>query len=285
MQLEETENTDGENGTARARTALFFRLFFYAAGMIILAMGLTLNTKTDLGVSAIVSISFAASEIWDWNFGDSTLVLYVVLVIIQMFFHVLFFRRQIRKAGTCENIKTVCGRRREILFKDAMEIPMSILFTRFLNLFAAVLPDMAAGEMGSFAASLPGRLIALAVAVSLTGIGSAMSLKMRLVPSAGDGVVQGAADFTEKNVGFMKNCMDAICVLTAVLLGLTGDGRIVGVGIGTVCSMVFVGRVIAVFNHFFFGKMTALAGVKPVAAEDGSRAVRGCREAVPVHNG
>ena len=262
----ETEEDEAKGGL---RPAVIIRLLFYAAAMNILALGLTLNTKTGLGVSAIVSISFAASEIWHLNFGDSTLVLYVILVLIQLVFHSLFFRRQIREAGADE-VSAVYARRREILFKDVLEIPMSILFTRFLNLFAAVLPDVLSGEAGSFAASLAGRLLILALAVSLTGIGAAMSLNMRLVPSAGDGVVQGAADFAARPVGLMKNCVDASCVVTAAALGLLADGRIVGIGVGTLCSMLFVGRVIAVFNRFFFAGMTAAAGVKPVSLEENS---------------
>ena len=47
----------------------------YLAGMVILALGLTLNTKTGLGVTPILSLSFAAAQIWNVNFGDATFVL------------------------------------------------------------------------------------------------------------------------------------------------------------------------------------------------------------------
>ena len=48
------------------------RWIIYSIGMLILAMGLTLNTKAGLGVSPIISLSYAMSEIWHLNFGDVT---------------------------------------------------------------------------------------------------------------------------------------------------------------------------------------------------------------------
>ena len=38
--------------------------------------------------------------------------------------------------------------------------------------------------------------------------------------------------------------------------------KLVGVGIGTVVAVLGVGRVIALFNHFFMKKMTEAAGVE-----------------------
>ena len=54
--MEMTEKTTG-SGVARWG--------FYLMGLLILAMGLTLNTKAGLGVSPIISLSYAASVIWN----------------------------------------------------------------------------------------------------------------------------------------------------------------------------------------------------------------------------
>ena len=39
-----------------------YRALVYILGLLVLAMGLTLNTKAGLGVSPIISISYAVSE-------------------------------------------------------------------------------------------------------------------------------------------------------------------------------------------------------------------------------
>lgn len=54
------------------------RYLIYLAGMVILAIGITLNTKTGLGVSPIISIAYCVSSILDWNFGNTTMGLYCV---------------------------------------------------------------------------------------------------------------------------------------------------------------------------------------------------------------
>ena len=45
------------------------RAAIYAMGLVILAAGITMNTKTGLGVSTIISVPFAISSIWDVNFS------------------------------------------------------------------------------------------------------------------------------------------------------------------------------------------------------------------------
>ena len=60
------------------------RAWIYCLGMLVLALGLTLNTKTGLGVSPILSLSYSSSQIWGLNFGDTTFVLYSLFVVGQV---------------------------------------------------------------------------------------------------------------------------------------------------------------------------------------------------------
>ena len=61
----------------------FARWGFYLLGMVLLALGLTLNTKTGLGASAIVSVPFTVSQATGWDFGNLTLVVYCLFVSAQ----------------------------------------------------------------------------------------------------------------------------------------------------------------------------------------------------------
>lgn len=49
-----------------------YRSMIYLARLLILALGLTLNTKAGLGVSAIISVSYCISLVLQLNFGDVT---------------------------------------------------------------------------------------------------------------------------------------------------------------------------------------------------------------------
>jgi len=222
-----------------------YRWLFYLLGLLVLALGITLNTKVGLGVSPIISVSFSISTIWNLNFGNTTLFLYGSFVLVEMLVHT------IQKPY---NLKV-------ILLADLLQFPLSLVFTRFLNLFSAVIPELQTAYEGYFAGSLAGRILFLILAVILTGIGSAMSLNMRLVPNPGDGIVQAISDYTGKTVGFIKNCFDFSNICITFLVGLLFAGRIIGIGLGTVLAVIGVGRSVAVFNHFCMQKMLKLAGL------------------------
>ena len=89
----------------------------YLAGLALLAAGITLNSLTGLGASAIVSVPFAISQGTGLNFGNLTLVLYGLFVAAQLF---------------------LAGRQRS--WSCLLQIPLSILFTRGMNLIKALVP-------------------------------------------------------------------------------------------------------------------------------------------------
>lgn len=228
---------------------LLMRWVLYLAGMVILAIGLTLNTKTGLGVSAILSVSFAISEIWTLNFGNIALVVYVLFVVIQMVLH-----------GLCP--KTRAGRRLgTVLLLDALQFPLSLGFTRVINLVSALVPVLSEAYAGQFLGSFVGRVLFLLLAVVLTGIGAAMTLNMRIVPNPADGIVQTLAEATGKTVGFTKNWFDLLNVCINLILGFVFAGGIVGVGLGTVVAALGTGRVIALVNRICGSEMKTAAGV------------------------
>ena len=118
------------------------------------------------------------------------------------------------------------SRFRSILIMDLLQLPLTLLFTRFMNLFSTVLPDLTADC--SFLGSVAGRLLALLTAVVCTGVGAVLILDMRLIANPGDGIVQVLADFFNAEVGLTKNCFDAGNLLVSISLGLFLSGRLTG---------------------------------------------------------
>ena len=68
-------------------------------GLLVLALGITLNTKTGLGVSPIISVSYSISSIWNLNFGNTTLLLYALFVGVEMVLHVIRNQKYVRREG------------------------------------------------------------------------------------------------------------------------------------------------------------------------------------------
>lgn len=228
MSLILTEKTESE----RTNRQTLNRWGIYTVGMLVLAMGLTLNTKTGLGVSPILSLAYCSTRIWGVNLGDATFVLYALFVIAQLILR---------------------GKRRQ--WYDLLQLPLSLVFSRVLNVYDRWVTYDPARH------GLAANLVCLALAILVTGVGVSMTVNMRLVPNPGDGIVQAIADLMGRDQGFAKNCFDLVCVALTVILSLVMLGKVVAVGLGTVLAMVGVGRAISLANHFFKDKMCRAAGM------------------------
>lgn len=211
----------------------------YVGGLLILAMGLVLNTKAGLGVSPIISVAYCVSEMTGINFGDMTFIWYSILVLVEMIVHIRIVEK---------------SRQKRTLLTDALQIVLSLIFTRFVNVFGTLFPTAEQLAPGN----LPVKILVLLLALILTGCGAAMSLDVRIIPNPGDGIVQALGDLFHKSVGFMKNCVDISCVCITCCISLLIAHRIIGAGIGTAIAMIMVGRVVAIFNHFYLDKIKAL---------------------------
>ena len=199
------------------------RIIVYIVGLFILALGLTLNTKANLGVSPIISVPYSISQITGLNFGDLTFIEYALFVLIEVLIHL------------SENNK-------KRILSDLLQLPLNLVFTRFLNIFSAYIPT--SNQLGI-------QLLILAMAIICTGVGAAMSLSMQFVPNPGDGIVQALAGKFNKSVGLTKNMFDCVSVCITLCIGLIFAHKILGIGIGTLIAVLGVGRVIALFHHVF----------------------------------
>ena len=99
------------------------RWIYYLIGLFILALGLELNSKTGLGVSAIISVAYANSVLFGIAFPDMTLILYIIFVLVELIIH------------------TIRKQPRQVLVMDVLQIPLSIVFTRFMKVYELFIPD------------------------------------------------------------------------------------------------------------------------------------------------
>ena len=209
-----------------------FRVVYYLFGMVLRAICTTLNPKTALGVSPLIAIGYAVSQVTGLNFGNMTFVVYGAFVVIQFLL-----------------------RRKNARWKDALQFLVALLFSQLLNLFDVLLayrPE-----------TLPGKLVMLVGAVALTGIGAAITLTMDIVPNPGDGLVSAVADTFHMATGLAKNLCDATSVVLTLAVGLIFGHRVIGIGLGTLITVLLCGRVMALYYHTLMNPTRALAGMEP----------------------
>lgn len=205
------------------------RWVFYGIGVVSLSLGIILTSKSDLGVSPIISIAYASSVSGGFDFGNASFVMYIVMAVAEYII-----------------------KGRNFKMYDLLQLPLAFLMSRLFDLFGEYLPD---------AALMPERILFLALGIIFTGTGAAMMLNCRLVPNPADGLVQALSDSTGKPLGLTKNFFDITCVAITAAVGYIFTGGFPGLGIGTIASMIFVGRVIALYNYMFMDRMLAVTGL------------------------
>ena len=252
--------------TVNDKRSLTIRIIFYILGLAIQSFGLTLNTKTGLGVSAVIVFAYAVSQIAEANFGNATFVLFGVFIAGQMVIHAIMHRQGRELAS---------GSLKKQLVMDVLQFPMAYVLTRFMNFISWVLPQFDTDFPGSFWGSVFWRIVLTLIAIVCTGVGAAMSLNMRIIPNSGDGIVQALSDISRKKLGLTKNIFDITSICVTLITGFLFAGTVtginlgglvfsehqIGVGIGTILSMIGVGRVVALYNKLFFEKQVRAAGV------------------------
>ena len=215
------------------RTRAFLRAFtprrriIYLLGTLILGCGIAMNTKTQLGVAPILSVAWNLSELIGIPFSLMSFLYYCFLILLQLL---------------------LLGREFEPI--QALQLIASFFTSFFIGVFGRILPT---------AVTPAGRGIMLLGAILLTGVGIILTVGARFVPNPGDGMAQAIARRTKKSLGFSKNLLDIGSFLIAAALGFIFRGRLMGVGIGTVVTMLLTGRVVAWLQK----PILRLAGLPP----------------------
>lgn len=198
------------------------RIIVYIVGCVLLALGLSLNIKSSLGTSAIISVATVLSNWLKLKIGDATFLWYSIIVFIEICIHVL------NKRGI------------KVYVLDVLQLPFSVVFTRFINLFSNLIPFIENNLILQF--------LMLTIAIALTAVGASMMIHMELIANPGDGILSALSDIFNKDIGTVKNIVDFSCIGITLLLGFVTKTGYKGIGIGTICSMVLTGRFMKIYN-------------------------------------
>lgn len=192
------------------------RLLVYLIGIIILALGITLNTKTQLGISPIISVPYNISVISEIPLGVMTFIYYCFLILLQF----LLLRSEFEPY-------------------QILQVAASLFTSVFIQIFDNVLP---------VPDSLAARIVLVFAAIIITALGASITVGMHYVPNPADGLADVVGQKLKKDLGFGKNTIDLISIAVALLIGFIFTGGLLGIGIGTILTMIFTGRFIALFR-------------------------------------
>ena len=201
------------------------RVIQYLLGLVIMALGVVLTKRADLGISPITSIPASVSNITSFTLGNTTIFLHILCVIGQ----IILLRR--------------------ITLKSLLTMLVGVPFGYIIDgLMFLINP----GEM-----NLVLRIVVLALGLAASGLGVYLIVGTDLMLPAPDGLTHTISQVYHKKLGNVKICSDGVYIILSVAIDLIFTGRISAVGIGTVMSMLFVGRFVTWYGKWFPGLVMA----------------------------
>lgn len=195
------------------------RIAIYVIGVLLLALGVVLNTKCFLGVSTTNSVPFVISKISTISLGTACTVVYLADVLFQCIIY------------------------RKIKIKVILQFPFSFVFgwiVDFYNKFIIITNP-----------NITMKITLLVLAILCIAVGISMVVNMDFVPNPPDGGVQALSSITNLPFGRAKVLYDGIMLAITVVISMMSTGKIIGIGIGTVVAFFTIGNIIHYINKRF----------------------------------
>lgn len=209
-----------------ARTVL--RMAMYLAGVVVLALGMVVQTESGLGVASLTCFAQVIADILGTSLGSMITATYCTYIVAQA----LILRRQFQP-------------------RILLEVFFSAVIGIFTDFFMAVMPIHPEG--------LPAQVATMVFSLVLISFGVSLVVNMGVVPNAPDGLVQVISEKLRRRFGDVKVVFDTSHVVVALVLSWTVLHTIDAFGVTTVIAALFLGKFINVMNRLFAAKFQRTA--------------------------
>lgn len=190
------------------------RLGIYLTGMLSVSLGIVLCVKCEMGISPISSWPYVLSYALPLSFGTLTMLFHLLNIILQF-----ILQRRIRD------------------IRIWLQVPVAVIFGRIIDIFQKfVVIDSSFWTY---------RCLALLLSILFTAFGMVCMINMQLVQNPPDGTVHLLSRKTGIEMGKVKIVYDVIMMSGSVVFSLVAFGKMVGLGIATIASAIFVGKTVS----------------------------------------
>lgn len=201
-----------------SKKELIYRYVIFIFGIFVMALGISLITKAQLGTSPISSVPFTLSIGLPLTMGTFTFLLNMVLIIGQM----LLLKK---------NFKVI----------QLMQIPVSVIFGYFIDL-----------TMSLFSFVNPNtyilKLLFLLVGCLLLALGVSLEVIANVVMLSGEAFVKAISTKFNKEFGTTKVGFDVTLVVVSITISLFMFHKLEGVREGTIIAAFTVGFIAKFFS-------------------------------------
>lgn len=186
----------------------------FLLSVMIMGFGIALVTKSQLGTSAISSVPYVLSEIFNWSFGTFTFLVNVVYFVLQL----VILKGNIPK-------------------HQYLQLLVGPILGVFIDLSMNVLSFIHNISYGQ-------KLFVLILGCIVIGFSIWLQLEAKVVTNPNEGLIKALSETLNKDFSTVKTAFDVFLVVLAVSMSWIGLNKIVGVREGTLISAFGVGLVI-----------------------------------------
>ena len=197
-------------------------------GNFVLALGVAVAVKADLGITPVNSIAFVLSKVLSVDHGFMTGAIYACYVLIQL-----------------------AILRREFRVNNLLQAGAALMFGWFVFLCNHIL----AFQVPEF---YPVRLLFLLAGVIIIGLGIMLYLRANILPQPAEGLILAIQKKTGWKLHNIKVVFDSSVVIIAAVISFIAIKKIVGIREGTLISMIGIGKCLGFFTKYLGGKIDAL---------------------------
>ncbi len=203
---------------AKSKTKeLSIRYSLLVFGLFVMASGVAVSAKSNLGVSPISSVPYVVSLMTDFTIGELTAIMNTLLLLLQ----IIILRSKFQK-------------------EQLLQLPIGILFGALIDLNLRLMEHYTPSTyIEQWSLCLASFL--------LLGFGVFCEVKANVAMLSGEGFVSALSEVT--GVKFSKNkiIVDSALVLAAVVISFAYFTTLNGVREGTVAAAVLVGFFAGIF--------------------------------------
>ena len=188
------------------------RIFNYFIGLLLVASGVGLSIKSNLGVSPVSSIPYTITCITGMDVGKATIIFQSFLLLLQ----ILILRKQFP-------------------LKNVLQIPAAIVFGTFTSFSTSMIAKIPLPDFFFF------RLAMVFVSTMLIALGFHLYVFARLIPLVSEGLIMEISEKYDKKFSSIKLIFEITVVSMSLITCLMVLRNLGSVGLGTIISSVMVG--------------------------------------------
>jgi uncharacterized membrane protein YczE len=200
----------------------------YLLGNFVLAFGVSVAVKSDLGITPVNSIAYVASRVFSVDHGLMTTVVYASYVLLQL----AILRKEFHPSGF-------------------LQIGVAIIFGFFLSLTNRLLPFPPPEAYWV-------RILLMFASVVIIALGILLYLRAELLPQPAEGLLLAIQKKKGWKLHNIKIGFDCVVVTIAAIISLIAVQRIIGLREGTLIAMLGVGKVMGFLSPRLNPKIGAL---------------------------